>query len=185
MSPLNIHPEEDRAATKKKNNKVLKALLGISALIAVPVIGTTLAATITISPGTVQFGQGYATAAACDDSIIVTPNAIFDEQNNQFELGSVTISDLNATDCAEKTLRFRFYPTTDGNDLALIVSSGGTLDAIVLTMPVSGVNQADVEAGADYTAGTHSAGSSSTEILVNLVTKPLTTSIDRITVESY
>ena len=185
MSPLNIHPEEDRTASKKKNNKVLKVILGISALIAVPVIGTTLAATITISPGTVQFGQGYATAAACDNSIIVTPNAIFDEQNNQFELGSVTISDLDAGECATKTLRFRFYPTTGGIDDALTVSAGGTQDAIVLTMPQSNANQADVEAGADYSALVHTPGSPTAEITVNLVTKPLTTSIDRITVESY
>jgi hypothetical protein len=136
MSPLNIHPEEDRAVTKKKNNKVLKVLLGISALIAVPVIGTTLAATITISSGTVQFGQGIATAAACDSSIVVTPNASFVEADNQFKLGSVTITDLDATACASKTLKFRFYPTTGGADSALTVSSAGTTDATgVIAVP--------------------------------------------------
>jgi hypothetical protein len=185
MSPLNIHPEEDRAATKKKNNKVLKVFLGISALIAVPVIGTTLAANITISSGTVQFGQGIATAAACDASIVVTPNATFIEADNQFKLGTVTISDLNATACASKTLRFRFYPTTGSADSALTVSSGGTTDAIIFTMPAADGTQAVVEASTNYTAGTHTAGSTTASITITLTTQPATTSIDRITVESY
>jgi hypothetical protein len=185
MAPLNIHPEEDRAVSKKKNNKVLKVLLGISALIAVPVIGTTLAATITISSGTVQFGQGIATAAACDSSIVVTPNASFVEADNQFKLGSVTITDLDATACASKTLKFRFYPTTVDADSALTVSSGGTTDAIIFTMPATSGTQAVKEASSNYTVGTHTAGSTTASITVTLTTQPATTSIDRITVESY
>ena len=185
MSPLNIHPEEDRADTKKKNNKVLKVILGLSALIAVPVIGTTLAATITISSGEVQFGQGVATAAACDASITVTPNATFIEADNQFKLGTVTSSGLNATTCASKTLRFRFYPTTGSADSALTVSTGGTANAIIFTMPAASGTQAVVEADTDYTAGTHTAGSTTASITVTLTTQPATTSIDRITVESY
>jgi predicted RecA/RadA family phage recombinase len=186
MSPLNIHPEEDRTAKKKKDNKVLKVLLGISALIAVPVIGTTLAASISINSGTaVQFGQGIATAAACDSSILVTPNASFIEADDAFKLGTVTISNLDATECASKTLRFRFYPTTAGTDSALTVSSGGTTDAIIFTMPASSGTQADKEAGTNYTVGTHTAGSTTASITVTLVTQPATTSIARITVESY
>lgn len=185
MSPLNIHPEAEVSAKKRKNNKALKIFLGIGALIAVPAIGSTLAASITISSGTVQFGQGIATAAACDSSITVTPNATFVEADNQFKLGTVTISDLNATACASKTLRFRFYPTTGSTDSALTVSSGGTTDAIIFTMPAAGGTQAVVEAGTNYTAGTHTADSETASITITLTTKPATTSIDRITVESY
>jgi hypothetical protein len=185
MSPLNIHPEEDRTAIKKKNNKILKVLLGISALIAVPVIGTTLAASISISSGAVQFGQGVATAAACDASITVTPNASFIEADNSFKLGTVTITNLDATACASKTLRFRFYPTTASADSALTVSSAGTTDAIIFTMPVASGTQATKEVGSDYTVGTHTAGSTTASITVTLTTQPATTSIDRITVESY
>jgi hypothetical protein len=186
MSPLNIHPEEDLSRSKKKNNKLLKILLGISALIVVPAIGTTLAANITIGTnGTVQFGQGTATAAACDDSITVVPNATFIEADNAFKLGSVTISNLNATACASKTLRFRFYPTTASTDSALTVSSAGTTDAIIFTMPAADGTEAVKEASTNYTVGTHTAGSTSASITVTLVTQPATTSIDRITVESY
>jgi hypothetical protein len=67
MSPLNIHPEEEVAVPKKKKkqNKALKVMLGIAALVAVPVVGSTLAGTITVNTGgNVNFGQGSASAAA-------------------------------------------------------------------------------------------------------------------------
>lgn len=189
MSPLNIHPEEDLSKSKKKNNKLLKILLGISALIVVPAIGSTLAANISISSGTVQFGQGTATAAACDSSITVVPNASFNETSNYFTLGSVTVSDLDWAACAAKTLRFRFYATTaDVNDLPYTVASGSstTTDALIFTLGSGGYTIGKTESGADYTVSTLTSSSSSTgTFTVTLVTKPATTSIDRITVESY
>jgi hypothetical protein len=194
MSPLNIHPEEDLSKSKKKNNKLLKILLGISALIVVPAIGTTLAANISISSGTVQFGQGTATAAACDSTITVVPNASFNETSNDFTLGSVTVSDLDWAACAAKTLRFRFYATTAGvNDLPYTVASDTaangisiTTDALIFTLGSGGYTIANTESDADYTVSTLTSSSSSTgTFTVTLVTKPATTSIDRITVESY
>jgi hypothetical protein len=188
MSPLNIHPEEDLSKSKKKNNKLLKILLGVSALIVVPAIGTTLAANISISSGTVQFGQGTATAAACDSTITIVPNASFNETSNYFTLGSVTVSDLDWASCAGKTLRFRFYATTAGsNDLPYTVASSGTTnDALIFTLGSGGYTIAKTESGADYTVSTLTSSSSSTgTFTVTLVTKPATTSIDRITVESY
>jgi hypothetical protein len=186
MSPLNIHPEEYLSKNKKKNNKLLKIFLGVSALIVVPVIGTTLAANISINSGTVQFGQGTATAAACDSTITVTPNASFVEADNAFKLGTVTISTLNPVACASKTLRFRFYPTTGSSDAALTVSTGsGTDDAIIVTMPASGTTAPTAESGTDYTVSALSSASDPTTFTVTLTTQPATTSIDRITVESY
>ena len=103
MSPLNIHPEEDRAAKKKKDNKVLKVLLGISALIAVPVIGTTLAANIQInSDEAVQFGQGSITTAACDSGLNIAATSSY---STNFKVKTITISDIDLTSgCEGKTL---------------------------------------------------------------------------------
>ena len=185
MPGLNLHAEVP--APKKSKNRNLKVVLGIAVLVAVPVIGTTLAASITINSGSVQFGQGYSVAAACDSAITVTPNSTFVETTNTFSLGTVTISDLDATTCASKTLRIRFYPTTSGSDSALVVSTGSsTTDALVVTMPASGTTAPTKESGADYSTGTISGtlGSSAT-FTITLTTKPATTSIDRITIESY
>jgi hypothetical protein len=107
MSPLNIHPEEDQRAAKKKNNKLLKALLGISALIAVPVIGTTLAASITIGSGAIQFGQGVQQATACDPTITVTAASSFANTTGagSYNMGDVVISEiLNACNAKKFTV---------------------------------------------------------------------------------
>lgn len=183
MAPLNIHPEES-ATKKRKNNKVLKILLGIGALIAVPAIGSTLAANISISSGTVQFGQGTATAAACDDSITVVPNASFFETNSSFKLGSVTVSNLNTQACDGKTLRFRFYPAT-GDGTPYTVSGTNTTDAIIVTI-TSHANGTFTPEG-NYTISSTATSATVGGFTVNLATanQPATTGINRITVESY
>ena len=112
MAPLNIHPEEEVSAKKKKNNKLLKALLGIAALIAVPVIGTTLAASITINTGSaVQFGQGVVQATACDTAITVTAATTF---VNAASAGSYSMGDVGLTgissDCYTKKIIVSVYP---------------------------------------------------------------------------
>jgi hypothetical protein len=189
MSPLNIHPEEVVNVPKKKKNKSLKVMLGIAALVAVPVIGTTLAASIAINGGganTVNFGQGVIVAAACDSTITVTPYSSYVEADNAFKLSSVLISGLNPVTCASKVLRLRFYPTTGSADAALTVSTGSaTTDAIVVTMPASGTTAPAIETSADYTATTLSAATDPTEFTVTLTTKPSAASVDRITIESF
>lgn len=132
MSPLNIHPEADVSAKKRKNNKALKILLGVGALIAVPVIGSTLAASITInSGGGVEFGQGLVQAAACDsDGVTVTPVAAFvnTASAGSFTLGSVEVTGI-ASGCDAKTFTIRAYPTSSST--AITLSTGtGTDDAL-------------------------------------------------------
>jgi len=118
MSPLNIHPEENQPATKKKNNKLLKALLGISALIAVPVIGTTLAASITIGSGAIQFGQGVQQATACDATVTVTAAASFDNTTSagSYNMGDVVISAID-DDCNAKKFTVSLFG--DSSDTAV------------------------------------------------------------------
>jgi hypothetical protein len=189
MSPLNIHPEEEVAMPKKRKNKTLKVMLGIAALVAVPVVGTTLAATIAINGGganTVNFGQGVIVAAACDSTITVTPTSSFAEASDSFKLSSIKISGLNPVACASKTLRLRFYPTTGSADSALTVSTGSaTTDAIVVTMPASGTTAPTKETSADYTVSTLSAATDPTEFTVTLTTQPAAGSVDRVTIESF
>jgi serine/threonine protein phosphatase PrpC len=124
MSPLNIHPEADASAKKRKNNKALKIFLGIGALIAVPAIGTTLAASITIGSGSIEFGQGQQQAVACDtDGVTVTPVAGFTNANGAgtFKLASIGVSDIAAA-CDGKTFTLRVYNNT-ANDGARTVAS--------------------------------------------------------------
>lgn len=134
MSPLNIHPEEDRAVTKKKNNKVLKVLLGISALIAVPVIGTTLAASITIGTGPIQFGQGVQQAVTCDDEVFVTPTAGFTNVSGggTFSLLSIAVTQILAA-CDGKTFTLKVYNNTGGSSPQTVASPSPTPSGALAT----------------------------------------------------
>jgi hypothetical protein len=94
MSPLNIHPEEEAVMPKKKKNKTLKVMLGIAALVAVPVVGTTLAGTITVNTGgNVNFGQGSASAAACDSALTISATSAY--ASSAFQVKTISISGID------------------------------------------------------------------------------------------
>jgi hypothetical protein len=83
-----------------KSRKKLRVILGIGALAAVTGIGSTLAANISLNGGgNVEFGQGVATTAACDDSITLTPISEFSntEEDPEFALTAVQVSGLDLT----------------------------------------------------------------------------------------
>jgi len=134
MAPLNIHAEES-VAPKRKKNKTLKILLGIAALIAVPVIGTTLAASIAINTGSaVQFGQGVVQATACDSDVTVTPTSTFTNSSGAgtFKVGTVVISGI-ANACSGKKFKLTAY--ADSNGTALTLSTGGASSPACLATP--------------------------------------------------
>ena len=193
MSPLNIHPEEDRSATKKKNNKVLKALLGISALIAVPVIGTTLAASIAInSEDPIQFGQGVIATATCDTEI----NAALSTEyvSGEFVLDKITLSSLNTTPtssnvgCGGQYLKVRVYNSS--GDLVEIDSTAATGTVVQFLIPTSGNTQpittfGNIGAGTTISGWTPQAGASDDTLVLQLNnTKPAASAVDKVTVES-
>ena len=189
MSPLNIHPEEEIAMPKKKKNKSLKVMLGIAALVAVPVVGTTLAASIGINTGSsnqIEFGQGVTQAVACDSSIVVTAGSAFTNASTAgaFALSTVTISDIAST-CNGKTFTVRSY--SDSNATPLTVAAGlpsptpttsVTTTALKIVFSSSGSHTLS-EANADYTISGD--GSS---IVITLVTKPAATVVYKFTVET-
>ena len=133
MPGLNLHTDEPRDS-KKSKNKMLKIVLGIGVLIAVPVIGTTLAASISInSNAAVQFGQGITQAVACDtDGVTVTALSEFTNSAGagSFKLGDVTIEGI-ADACDGKSFKVSVYddssstPLTSCGDVVFSTSYGG------------------------------------------------------------
>ena len=110
MPGLNLHAEVP--APKKPKNRNLKVVLGIAVLVAVPVIGTTLAASITVnSSSAINFGQGVVQATACDSAITVTAASSFvnTSAGGSFNTGDVTISDIAST-CYTKRFIITLYP---------------------------------------------------------------------------
>ena len=167
MSPLNIHPEEDRSAARKKNNKLLKVLLGIGVLVAVPLIGKTLAASIAINSGSgneVQFGQGVVQATACDNDITVTPVASFvNEGSGSFKVDTVTITGI-ADACNGKKFKLTAYGNTGG---ALTLSAGGAgSPACVATPTLAAAGNSISSEGSNTCVGTVAPYSSAGENIV-------------------
>jgi len=83
---------------KKTNNKY-KAALGVGSVLGLFGIGSTLAANISLNGGgNVEFGQGVATTAACDeDGFSITPVTRYDNANAMFRVSSLQITRLDLT----------------------------------------------------------------------------------------
>jgi hypothetical protein len=115
------------------NKKAIGFLAAGSILIAIPIIGTTLAGTITINSGTaVQFAQGSITTATCDADIIISATSTY---SNDFYLKTITLSGINlVSGCEGKTLTVS-AATNASPSIPGTISSGVT--DIAFTIPAT------------------------------------------------
>jgi len=126
--------EEDVKNVKRfLNKKAIGFLAAGSILIALPIIGTTLAGTITINSGTaVQFAQGSITTATCDAAITISATSTY---SNDFYLKTITLSGINlVSGCEGKTLTVS-AATTATPSIPGTISSGVT--DIAFTIPAT------------------------------------------------
>lgn len=122
---LNVHADQDDAVptSKKKWNRGPKVILAVSLLLLIPVIGTSLASSVTVNGGAVTFGQGYTAALACDQQVTITPNAKFNYYSppGYWYVDQITISGINTSPnaiadgpgCAGKTIRLQAMNSGD------------------------------------------------------------------------
>jgi hypothetical protein len=92
---LNLNPEP--ASSKKDKN--YKKALRVGSVVSLVGLGSTFAANISLNAGdNVEFGQGVAQTAACDeDGFSITPVASYDNTRSIFRLDRVQVSGLNLT----------------------------------------------------------------------------------------
>ena len=87
-------PPKRNSSSKARKRGGLMPLLAIA--VSVAVVGgmsTTLAGTISLnSGGSVEFGQGVVTTAACDASITINPGSSFDTTTSTFSVATVALS---------------------------------------------------------------------------------------------
>ena len=135
-------PAPRKAAPKKSN---LKSLAGLATVAAVAVLGSTLAANISLGSGsTLEFGQGVQVTAACDSSITLTPKVTFVNGSGAaatFYLSTVSFGSVDArainssayntnesTGCATRTFTLNAYGDTSAtigiNSSTPVVSTG-------------------------------------------------------------
>jgi hypothetical protein len=128
-------PAPRKSAPKKSN---LKSLAGLATVAAVAVLGSTLAANISLGSGSaLEFGQGVQTTAACDSSITLSPKVTFVNNltNPQFYLSTISFSDVDTrtagqssvvsggTGCAGKTLTLNAYGETSATPIGFATAS--------------------------------------------------------------
>jgi hypothetical protein len=126
-----------RKAVAKKSN--LKSLAGLATVAAVAVLGSTLAANISLGSGAaLEFGQGVQVTAACDNSVTLSPKVTFVNalNNPQFMFSTISFSDVDGrsagqsstvnggTGCAGRTLTLNAYGETSSTPVAFASASG-------------------------------------------------------------
>jgi hypothetical protein len=124
----------DNAATpRRKKNNNLKSLAGLATVAAIAVLGSTLAANLSLnSGGAIEFGQGVSVTSACDgDGITVTPSVQFVNAAGAgtFYLSTIALTNIdltNTTKCVGKTFTLNAYDDASATPLQLATSSGGS-----------------------------------------------------------
>jgi hypothetical protein len=132
MQILKMEPEytSGMKSAVKKNN--LRALVGLAAIAGVAVLGSTLAANISLNDGApVEFGQGVQVTSACDNTITLTPTAVFvNGSTPSFMLSTISFSGVDAssaTTCQGKTLSLSAYGESSSTPLQLATSNSTAL----------------------------------------------------------
>jgi len=135
VAKLNLESNEPKPATKK-NNRALKIGLGVGALVLVPVIGMTFAASITInSSSAIQFGQGVQQATACDSDVTLTAATSFANTSGagSFNMGAVVVSGI-ADNCNAKKFTIKLFGDSSTSVLGSCVvnnlNGSGTATAV-------------------------------------------------------
>ena len=139
-------PAPRKSAPKKSN---LKSLAGLATVAAVAVLGSTLAANISLGSGSaIEFGQGVQVTAACDSSITLAPKVTFVNGSNPvFMLSTVSFSDVDGrssgsslvsggTGCSGKTLQLNAYGDTSATPLQIATVSSTAVS--VATVAING-----------------------------------------------
>lgn len=151
-------PAPRKSAPKKSN---LKSLAGLATVAAVAVLGSTLAANISLGSGSaIEFGQGVQVTSACDSSITLSPKVTFvNGANPVFMLSTVSFSGVDAsstTTCQGKTLTLNGYGDTSATPLQLATVGGAALTSatvgITATTPTSSAGTVIANPGTNASA---------------------------------
>ena len=188
MKTLNLGSDDEPVVEKKRNTRNLKIALGLAAVILIPTIGSTLAGTITIgTSNTLEFAQGVTATTACDSTIVITPGSTL--SGGSFKLTSLALSGINnATGggCAGKWLTLKVLDSTPA--LVNITNGVGNETYVKFQLPTTctaeGTGTVTETPASDATYGTVACSATVGSVTVTLVTSVLTTSVDKITLES-
>ncbi len=183
MPGLNLDQDPMRRF-RMLNSRTSKIIFGAVILLALPVIGTTLAASISINSGSsVQFGQGVIQATACDEAITVTANTSFTNASGagSFNVDTITLSGI-ADACSAKTFTVRAYDTTTATPLT--VNSGGTPTTALVFVPTISGSCTIAVTGSTFTTSVCTYSSNNNSVAIKVPTTLSAASVYKFTLET-
>ena len=168
------------------NSRTSKMVFGAAVLLALPLIGTTLAASISITSNTnntIQFGQGVIQATACDEAITVTANTNFTNASGagSFNVDTITLSGI-ADACTAKTFTVRAYDTTTATPLT--VNSGGTPTTALVFVPTISGSCTIAVTGSTFTTSVCTYSSNNNSVAIKVPTTLSAASVYKFTLET-
>ena len=183
-------PAPRKSAPKKSN---LKSLAGLATVAAVAVLGSTLAANISLGSGTLEFGQGVQTTAACDSSITLSPKVTFvNGTNPQFYFSTISFSDVDTrtagssltsggTGCSGKTLTLNAYGDTSATPINF-----ATVSSSLVSVATIGINTGSITAATGFTiSGVNNSGTALTAFDLGITTPNATSgAVYKLTLQS-
>jgi hypothetical protein len=128
--------------------------VGAALLLLVPYIGSTLAASVTITGSggntAIEFGQGNQVAINCDTSIITTINQSWDSNSSAFTVGAIVLSDVNVTQnltttannggCGGKLMTLSLYTGAAGSATPAVIGNGSATSVSFTVPTTNGTN---------------------------------------------
>ena len=156
MNTLNLGSDEIPEKKKKSNTRNLKIALGLAAVILVPTIGSTLAGTIGISTGSIEFGQGSATTLSCQPvglDVTITPVSEL-LASAVFALDYINVSGLDDA-CNGKVFRIKLI---DGAGGVIIVDAEKEITNACLVQYTSGSATVNETSACTLVFGTTTSG---------------------------
>ena len=129
-------PLDGSFSSRNKSKKIkLFSIAGFG--VAIVAGAGVFAANITIATGAIEFGQGVASATACDNTITVVPNSTFD--GTQFMVSSVELRGVDSSNsgCNGKTLTIKAISSsaTLGTVSTVVPSGAASVDITVVPTP--------------------------------------------------
>ena len=131
MEILKFEEAPKRTSRKRSSGSSRKTILGIAAAAAIAVVGSTLAANISINTangGNLEFGQGLTQTAACSgaSTITMTPTSSFVNATGAgtFYLSNIAFGGTGLAPCAGKTFTIKGYSDTGANALTIATGNG-------------------------------------------------------------
>jgi hypothetical protein len=124
------------------NHRTKKIIVGLLIATIGPLIATTLAASVTIGSGSLEFGQGSQAAVACDTSITsaITETWLNTSPGPYFRVATIVLTDFNSAvgagvsnaGCGGKVLKISLLGS-DGTALAIGTSGTTTSSSVTIT----------------------------------------------------